>query len=222
MSQQSDMYWRFGLGYFGLYVTSCIFATSPHPLGGPIALGGLLLIVSPVFYWMIQLDHAWEGRSRRDVFNWRGQSWSLYGDALLLMPAAVVAKYAWYDDHVHLPWWARHGWWLALAAVGGWLFAIVFQLLDQRRYPSESLDGPAKVYHDDVLIPVYVGVLIGAALPVLIAWDGYQVPILSLIGGWIVLAAVDGLRYGLKGKYRLEPEMQHPRWDEKKFCRISD
>ncbi len=199
-----------------------------------VYVGVICLLVSPAFFWFLQLSPRFEYRHRSEVSNPLEQSWSFYGDGLLLMPALVVSTVAWHDHTDRLPWCFHQWWWVSVAGIGGVVFGIVFRKFDNPRYAWQSLQGPAKWYHDHVLIPVLAGALFARALPVLWAWDGYAQAALALVVCWVILAGIDGLRsrtYSIFSAYpswlvalymkcRLDPLIQHPLWDEVAFRRV--
>ena len=232
MPRQKEMYLRFALTF--VFMFPLIFAISA---GGPtavlscIATAFFLLLISPFHFWYLELSPNYERRKPKIVFDWRRQSWSFYGDGLLLMPAIIVAVAAWHDHRASLPWWSQQWWWLFVAAASGLVFGAVFRSGDNDRYLPESLDGPAKVFHDRVLIPIYFGMLIARVFPLFWAWDGHALAAVLLLSCWGVSALLDGLRsytkwnfgklphsyFRLYMKYRLDSVVQHVVWDKVAF-----
>jgi hypothetical protein len=197
--------------------------------------GFICLLVSPFFFWALQLSSNFENRHWSEISNPLEQSWSFYGDGLLLTPAIVVSTIVWHDHADRMPWCFHQLWWTLAAGIGGIVFGMVFRKADNPRYEWQSLQGPAKWYHDHVLIPVLAGALFARALPVLwVLWDGLAQVVLGLVVCWVILAIIDKLRsetYSIFSAYpswlvtlylrcRLDPLIQHPRWDEAAFCRV--
>lgn len=216
-----------GLGVFYLL-------TLTMRLDGPVVLvlsAFLWLFMFPHVYWVTQTD---AGRKFRDVVNLFEQSWSLYGCALLLLPAYLAAIHQWGVRPADLPSWARQWWWVLVAGVVGVVLSRLFVRADKHRYDPRSRDEPAKRYFDDVLVPLFLALVVARVVPVLLApWNGYTVVIAGLVLGWVVLMAFDGLRYfaGLPDwapawaerwyqKCRLIPEKQHPPYNKEFGCYI--
>lgn len=187
------------------------------------AFGWLLMF--PVLYWWTQLD---EGRAVREISNPLEHSWSLHGYMLLLLPTYLLSVSIWHSHPTSLPSWAWQWWWVPVAAVGGVAFSRLFDRLDKARYNPRSLDEPAKRLHNDVLVPLFAGLVFARVLPVLCAsWTGLVWAIAGLLVSWLAFVGIDGLRYftglpegapdwaeRLYQNCKLIPEVQHPPYNK--------
>lgn len=231
MIKQKTMYFSFVA--IALAVYTFIFRVSVETafIAGSILVGLACFAISPLSFWYFELSRNYEGRSPKVVFDWRRQSWSFHGDYLLLLPAIIVAMHVWHNRLTTIPSWFQQWWWFYVTAAAGVAFGAFFRWGDNGRYPPESLKGPAKTFHDWVLIPIFFGMLVARGVPLLWHMDRYTLTVLGLVGCWVFLAAIDGLRsytgwnfvgspdwcLRLYTKYRLDPVYQHVMWDKVAF-----
>jgi hypothetical protein len=186
-----------------------------------LGFGGILeyvllpLTLGLAVYGVYSVARRYEGRSLRELLDFRHGSWAfLIGDVVLAVAVVFqVANWNRYEPNDARTFIALGGV-LVCAQLSIWLFP----RFDRRRYVKHdallSYDAPSKYAHDIVLVSVLsAGLLVGCA-PLLLVWTWH---------GWVALAAV--VIYALLALadlYRdarglLDPHKQYPAWDAEKF-----
>jgi len=150
------------------------------------------------------------------MFRLRTQSKAfVIGDGFVLPLASFFVTIGWsHGNFVGTAYgesWVR---WLCIVA--GFVVAIGFRVFDYPRYQVTmntrlAFNSPTKLWHDFVVYPVLVGVMLWAGVSQLIearsVWTWLTV---VSIAAWVLLGFVDM-------KYPPNPEDQHPAWNSKEF-----
>jgi hypothetical protein len=165
-----------------------------------LALSMALACTYPlVAYTRMSID----GRSFREVFSPRVQSWGLLLDPLLAV-AIGLASYerrqlratGWYTS----PWWMLASFLLAVAIFGVWSYS------DYRHWvkagAAAHFNAPSKIAHDQFAFPVLGASLICLCVPVLLTllWVHSPVPwlIATLVLTWFIAGATHDQKLDIK------------------------
>lgn len=174
-----------------------------------------MLVISPVMMALLRI--GFEGPLDRSFFNPRVMSWAfVVGDFMILPLALWFAGRGRHDVSVS----AMSSLISMLICAGIGVFAmLVFRKVDGNRYRSagwaSSLSSPTKVWHDCVVMPVVVALLLWMLIPQFI-WGGSGDTVLS-----IVFLAIFGFLVGADAWEAPDPRLQHPKWDTVRFEAIT-
>ncbi len=211
---QRSMYVVFGLAALMFYFCGVVAVGS----GMWALLFPAMWLVSPIMMALLRV--GLEGPLKWSFINPRVMSWCfVVGDGILL-PFAL--------------WFAGRGWQqlsltnvelfgsMVSAVFIGLMVMIGFRKVDGDRYRTagweSSLYSPTKVWHDCVVMPVVVAMLMFLLAPQLVTWINGSQPMrggdmfisLIMVSGFIALVAVDGVN-------QPDPRAQHHLWNQYRF-----
>lgn len=174
-----------------------------------LALG--MLLISPVMMALLRV--GFEGPVDRPFVDPHDMSWAFVaGDGVLLPLALMFAAHGWLKVDL-----TAHELLLAtlIYPVVGIGVAVGFRSFDGARYRSvgwaSALVSPTKLWHDFVVVPVVVSLMMWLLVPQLLTGptgDTYLTVIVLV--SFIGLVAVDGVNPP-------DPRRQHTRWDPRRF-----
>lgn len=119
----------------------------------------------------------------------------MFGDTLLLTPALVITASFWKTQADELHGVFHQGWWFSLMAGVAIFLAYGLHLLDKPRYiennAEAALRNPCKIFHDWVIVPTLIGMLLSTSIPLIFVWDRHAAWVLGLVFIWFVLVVID-------------------------------
>jgi hypothetical protein len=206
------MYVANGLAALLLFVAGIVAVRNGHE---ELLFPGMI-VLSPVA--MLLLRWWYEDGLDRSFFNPLVMSWGfILGDTVILPVVLLFGGLGWQD----LPnGWRQSAslWFAAACALIGLAVAVVFRLVDGRRYVDAgvptALLSPTKVWHDWVVMPVTVAGLCWLLIPqVYFGGSTFTRPAFVFMG-------LFGLTLLLDAITKPDPAAQHPQWDSVRFTAV--
>lgn len=187
----------------------------------PQSLAWGVILLSPVMMYVLRVIEL----SRLDkpgnpivgalqIFNPKKQSWAfMFGDTFLLSFAMIGVTNGW--EYVPSSSWFNSLTWVAGAVGLGVLLSVCFALFDWPRYTRSgseaALVSPTKVWHDWVVFPVLMSLLLFAGVPQIIRYGSFHTVIaLFAVAVFTALCVADLVR---DNRGTLNPDDQHMLWD---------
>ncbi len=181
-----------------------------------------LVVLAPIvvsLFGMVFIRLVVEDIPLSGMFNPKMQSWAfLFGDGIALPLALLFIVLARGGQNV--PGSGSLGWYFT-AAIVGLAGGAGFHVMETDAYRKQdaalALESPTKSWHDFVVYPVLLGLIVWGGGPLLLpsAWDFWTILAIAALLVWVTL----GVKYDAKRKPR--PYDMHPAWDPVKFAVIS-
>lgn len=152
--------------------------------------------------WLIGLCLSWGAmnlialaieRRTEMLLHPGGQYKALYFGDLICLPAVTAA--IWYlGQNMRVPNWSQKRWWHAACFAFGLAYGIWWHFVDRSShfYTNSQMWSPTKLYHDFVVFPLYIYILVSGGIPALV-WSrrGWKARVVIVV----LLAAYAGLNY---------------------------